>query len=86
MRRCRPETGSGRRSQARDDVRLRRRRRYLGESDVDRDTVVVECRRLENDARGAHEHRQREDPEEQSIQDHGHVFPVLLHLNRKSFS
>ena len=57
---------------------------HVGEPLVDGDAVVVERGRLEDDPRGADEHSQREDPEEQPVQHHGHVLPVFLHLPNKS--
>ena len=42
--------------------------------------VVVEAGRLQDDPCRPHHHGHREDPEEQSVKDHGHVLPVLLCL------
>ena len=49
----------------------------LGEPDVERLPLVVERGRLQDDARRPHEHGHREDPQEEAVQHHGHVFPVL---------
>jgi hypothetical protein len=51
---------------------------------VDRLSVVVEAGRLEYDAGRAHHHRHREDPQEQAVQHHRHVLPVLLSLHPQS--
>ena len=67
-------------SEGRDDVRFGSGRGDLRESHVDGQAVVVERRRLEDYARGPHHHRQGEDPEEQTVQHHGHELPVLFHL------
>ena len=58
----------------------------VGELLVDGDPVVVEAGCLEDDARRAHHHRHREDPEEQAVQHHRHVLPVLLSLGRILYS
>jgi len=42
--------------------------------------VVVETGGLEDDAGGADDDRHRENPQEQSVEDHCHVFPVLFCL------
>ena len=42
--------------------------------------VIVQARRLEDDPSRSHHHCHREDPEEQPVQHHGHVLPVLLGL------
>ena len=42
--------------------------------------VVIEAGRLQDDAGRAHEDGQREYPEEEAVQHHRHVLPVLLHL------
>ena len=55
----------------------------VGDLAVDGDAVVVEAGRLQDDARGADEHGQREDPQEEPVQHHGHVLPVLFHLQNK---
>ena len=52
---------------------------------VDRLPVVVEAGRLEDDARRAHHHRHREDPQEQAVQHHRHVLPVLFSLSHKKW-
>ena len=44
--------------------------------------VVIEAGGLQDDARRPHHHRHREDPEKQSVKDHGHVLPVLENLER----
>jgi hypothetical protein len=51
---------------------------------VDRLPVVVEAGRLEDDAGRAHHYRHREDPQEQTVQHHRHVLPVLLSLQTQS--
>ena len=43
--------------------------------------VVVEGGRLQDDAEGADEAGRGEDPQEQAVQHHGHVLPVLDDLN-----
>lgn len=53
----------------------------IGEDLVERYPVVIEGGRLQDDAGSAHQYRQREDPQEESVQHHGHVFPVFLHLS-----
>lgn len=53
---------------------------------VERLSVVVERGRLQDDARSADQHRQREDPEEEPVQHHRHVLPVLLDLEKKIVS
>ncbi len=52
----------------------------VGDFAVDGDSVVVERGSLKDDSCGAHADSQSEDPQEQSVQHHGHVFPVLFHL------
>lgn len=52
----------------------------LGHFNVNRHSGVVEGRRLQNDTSGADNHGYREDPKEQTIQHHSHVFPVLFDL------
>ena len=47
---------------------------------VDGVPVVVEGRSLEDDTRGANHHGYSEDPEEQTVQHHGHVLPVFQDL------
>ena len=47
---------------------------------VDGTAVVVQARRLQDDARRADHHRHGEDPEEQAVKNHRHVFPVLFRL------
>ena len=46
--------------------------------------VVIESRGLQDDPRGPHHHGHREDPEEQPVQHHRHVLPVLQDLERES--
>ena len=50
---------------------------------VNRVPVVVQGRGLQDDPRGPHHHGHREDPEEQPVQHHRHVLPVLQDLKRK---
>ena len=52
----------------------------VGQLLVDGTAVVVQARRLQDDARGADHHRHGEDPEEQAVENHRHVFPVLFRL------
>ncbi len=52
----------------------------VGDLAVDGDAVVVERWRLQDDPCSAHAHRQGEDPQEEPVQHHGHVLPVLLDL------
>lgn len=61
-------------------IRLGRRRGDLRELDVDGHPGVVERGRLQDNPGSAHHHRYCEDPQEQSVQHHGHIFPVLFHL------
>ena len=56
----------------------------VGDLAVDGLAVVVEGGRLQDDAGGADEDGQREDPQEEAVQHHRHVLPVLLHLRNKS--
>ena len=55
----------------------------LGESDVERLPLVVERGRLQDDARRPHQHGHREDPQEEPVQHHRHVLPVLLDLGER---
>lgn len=64
-------------------MRLRRRGRDLREAHVDRHPFVVEGRRLQDDPRRADQHREGEYPEEEPVEDHRYVLPVLLHLRKK---
>ena len=41
---------------------------------------------LENDPSRADQHSHREYPEEESVQDHGHILPVLENLQRDNVS
>ena len=43
--------------------------------------VIVEGRGLQDDPRGPHHHGNSEDPEEQTVQHHRHVLPVLQDLD-----
>ena len=52
----------------------------LGVFLIERHAVVVEGRRLQDDAGRADHHRQQEHPQEQTVQHHRHVLPVLTHL------
>ena len=52
----------------------------LGQLDVDGLPVVVEGGGLEDDPGGAHQDGHREDPQEEPVQHHGHVLPVLYDL------
>ena len=45
--------------------------------------VIVQSRRLEDDAERAHETRRGEDPKEQAVQHHGHVLPVFDNLEKR---
>ena len=55
----------------------------VGDLSVDGLSVVVEGGRLQDDAGGADEDGQREDPQEEAVQHHRHVLPVLLHLGER---
>lgn len=59
-----------------------RRGSELAEFLVDRHPIIVEGGRLQDDACGAHQNCQSEDPKEQAVQHHRHVLPVLLYLRR----
>lgn len=48
--------------------------------------VVVERRRLQDYARGPHQHGQRKNPQEQPVQYHRHVLPVLFYLYKSIFT
>ena len=50
---------------------------------VDGDSVVVETGRLQDDASRADADRQGEDPEEEPVQHHRDVLPVLFDLQTK---
>lgn len=52
----------------------------LGVDLVDGPAGVVEGWRLEDDPAGARDTGNGEDPEEEAVQHHSHVFPVLYHL------
>ena len=52
----------------------------VGDLSVDGDAVVVEGGRLQDDPGRADEDGQREYPEEEAVQHHRNVLPVLLHL------
>ena len=54
----------------------------LGVLHVDGVPVVVEGGGLQDDAGSAHQHRHREDPQEQPVQHHRHVLPVLQNLSK----
>ena len=54
----------------------------LGVLHVDGVPVVVEGGGLQDDAGRAHQHRHREDPQEQPVQHHRHVLPVLQNLSK----
>ena len=56
-----------------------------GELDVERLAVVIEGGGLEDDARGAHQDGHREDPQEETVQNHRHILPVLNHLEWNNF-
>ena len=55
----------------------------VGDLSVDGLSVVVEGGRLQDDAGGADEDGQREDPQEEAVQHHRHVLPVLDDLGAK---
>lgn len=52
----------------------------LGHEDVDGQLVVEQGGRLQDDAGGAHDTGYGEEPEEEPVQDHGHVAPVFVNL------
>ena len=60
-----------------------RREADLGQLDVERLPVVVEGRRLKDDSGSADQHCHSEDPEEEAIEHHRDVLPVLDHLGTK---
>lgn len=71
--------------------RRRWRRSRLGRSVCDlrqsyvyRSALIVQSRRLEDNTGRTDHHRQREDPQEQSIEHHRHILPVLLHLQTRA--
>ena len=55
----------------------------LGHLVVNRVPVVIESRGLQDDPSRPHHHRHREDPEEQPVQHHRHVLPVLQDLRKE---
>lgn len=57
--------------------------RHLGQLDVDGGGSVVEGRRPEDDSTGAHDASHHEDPQEETVQHHRHVPPVVLDLESK---
>ena len=50
---------------------------------IDRVPVVVQRWGLQDDPRRPHHHSHREDPEEQPVQHHRHVLPVLQDLEKE---
>lgn len=52
---------------------------------VNRHSVVVQRRRLQDDARRAHQDGQREDPQEQPVQHHRHVLPIFFYLKLQNY-
>ena len=50
---------------------------------VNGDPVIVETWRLQDDPRRAHHHCHREDPEKESVQNHGNVLPILFGLKKE---
>lgn len=54
--------------------------RDAGQLEVDGRPLVVERGRLEYDGARAHYAGQREDPQEEPVEHHGHVLPVFDHL------
>ena len=56
----------------------------LGHLVVNGIAVVVESRGLQDDARSAHHHCHGKYPEEQPVQDHGNVLPVLQDLDNNN--
>lgn len=61
-------------------IRLGRRGGNLRQLDVNGNSRIVERGRLQDDAGGAHHNGYCEYPEEESVQHHGNVFPVLFDL------
>lgn len=59
---------------------VRRAGHMAGALAIDRCPIVVQRGRLQDDAGRAGQHGQREDPQEQPVEHHGDVLPVLLHL------
>ena len=60
--------------------------RDLAVLDVDRLRGIVQARRLENDQHRAEHAGHREYPQEDPVEHHRHVFPVLLHLETEFIS
>lgn len=60
----------------------RKRDANIGELLVNRYARVVERRCLEDDAAGASNAGQCEDPEEEAVQDHRHVLPIFDDLRK----
>lgn len=58
--------------------------KHFREPDVDRFAGVVERRGVQDDGAGACDHGSGENPQEQSVQHHGYVLPVLFHLKIES--
>ena len=57
----------------------------VGELLVNGYPVIVETWRLQDDPRRAHHHRHREDPEKESVKNHGNVLPILFGLKKGLF-
>lgn len=57
---------------------------YAGQLEVDGLPLVVQRRGLEYDGARAHDTRQREHPQEEPVEHHRHVLPVLDHLCEKN--
>ena len=57
--------------------------RGANDDDNDDDDGDDDYGHLQDDARGADHHRHCEDPQEQPVQHHRHVLPVLFSLSRK---
>ena len=52
---------------------------------INRYPVVIEAGGLQDDARRSHHHRHREDPEKESVKNHGNVLPILFGLKKGLF-
>ena len=52
----------------------------FGKPDIDRNAIVIQSGRLQDNGRRAQQDGRREDPQEESIQNHGHVLPILADL------
>lgn len=49
---------------------------------IDWYSIVVKCWSLEDNTGSSHQYRKCEDPEEQAVQNHSHVLPILFDFHR----